>query len=361
MKALLNRARFANRSKLALLMASAAFSSTFAATAQAQQFYKLESAVTMKSSGPDWDYITFEPARSYLYIARRHEGATVYDTKAKKVVGTIENSQDANATALVQEFDRGFTINEDGTVTLFQLSTLKPISRIKLGKAADTGIYEPVTKQVAVMLGDEKQIVFLDPKTGSLLHKLQMDSVKLEAPTPDGEGNLFIGQRDKNSVARVDAKQHKVTAEWKIEGCEQPSGLAVDRANKRIFVGCRGKNPVLAVMDSESGKVVATPEIGRGNDGVVYDPEAHKVYASNGVDANLVIYDQIGPDTYKLSQATTTRPYARTMALDPKTKSVYLVTAEGTFDPAEKSGGPASFYPNKYFPDTFTVLTYSAK
>jgi len=50
------------------------------------------------------------------------------------------------------------------------------------------------------------------------------------------------------------------------------------------------------------------------------------------------------------------------MALDPETKKVYLVTAEGTVDPAKKvnrASGP--FYPNKYFPDTFTVLTYSIK
>ena len=97
-----------------------------------------------------------------------------------------------------------------------------------------------------------------------------------------------------------------------------------------------------------------------GNDGVVYDATTHRLYTSNGVDANLVIYEQLDPNTYKLVEATTTRPYARTMALDPKNKKVYLVTAEGTADPAKKiNKGVASFYPNRYFPDTFTVLTYA--
>jgi DNA-binding beta-propeller fold protein YncE len=119
---------------------------------------------------------------------------------------------------------------------------------------------------------------------------------------------------------------------------------------------------VLAVIDSDSGKVITTLEIGRGNDGVIYDPATHKIYTSNGVDANLVIYDQVNPDTYKLAEATTTRPYARTMALDPKTKKIYLVTAEGTADPAKKiNKAVAPFYPNRYFPDTFTVLTFAPK
>ena len=119
---------------------------------------------------------------------------------------------------------------------------------------------------------------------------------------------------------------------------------------------------MLAVMDADSGKVVTTLEIGRGNDGVIYDAETRKVYTSNGVDANLVVYDQVDANTYKLAEATTTRPYARTMALDPKTKKVYLVTAEGTADPAKKiNKGVSAFYPNHYFPDTFTVLTYAPK
>jgi DNA-binding beta-propeller fold protein YncE len=136
--------------------------------------------------------------------------------------------------------------------------------------------------------------------------------------------------------------------------------MAIDRAGRRIFVGCRGAKPVLSVIDIDSGKVVATLDIGRGNDGVIFDPETRRIYTSAGVDANLVIYEQVNPDTYKLVEATTTRPYARTMALDPKTKRVYMVAAEGIADPAKKvNTSVATFYPNRYHPDTFTVLTYA--
>jgi DNA-binding beta-propeller fold protein YncE len=210
------------------------------------------------------------------------------------------------------------------------------------------------------MMGDSQQIAFMDARTGAITGKLKMDSHKLDGSAPDGQGHLFVAQRDRDSVARIDARARKRDAEWKIEGCQEPTGLAFDPRAKRIFVGCRGKSPALAVLNAESGQVVARLEIGHGNDGVVFDPETRKVYTSNGVDANLVIYDQIDPDTYRLAEATTTRPYARTMALDPKTKKVYTVTAEGTVDPAKKiNRGPAPFYPNKYFVDTFTVLTYS--
>ena len=334
----------------------------FAALAQAQQFYHLESAVPLKAASPDWDYVTLDPARGYLFIGRRGDGVTVFDVRTKKVVRNIDKSDDANAIALVPEFDRGYTINGDGTTTAFQLSTLKAIDRIKVGEDADSAFYEPVTKQLAFTMGDSKKIAFVDAKTGKVVGELPMDSKKLDGTVPDGEGNMFMALRDKNSVAKIDAKERKLVGDWKTAPCEEPTGIAFDKANKRLFVGCRGKNPVLAVLDSDSGKVITTLDIGRGNDGVIYDPATHKVYTSNGIDGNLVIYDQVNADTYKLAEATTTRPYARTMALDPKTKKIYLVTAEGTADPSKKiNKAVAPFYPNHYFADTFTVLTYSPK
>jgi len=330
--------------------------------AQAQHFHRLESAVTLKSAVPDWDYVTLDPSRGYLFIGRRGEGVVIYDVKSKKVVRTLEKSDDANAITLVPEFDRGYSTNGDGTTTVFQLSTLQTIGRIKFGEDADAATYEPVTKRLAFTMGDSKKIAFLDAKTAQPVGELAMESKKLDGAAADGEGNLLMALRDRNSVAKIDVAARKVAGEWKAEGCEQPTGLAYDKANKRIFVGCRGNKPVLAVMDAESGKVITTLEIGRGNDGVIYDAAARRIYTSNGVDANLVIYDQVDANTYKLVEATTTRPYARTMALDPKTKKIYLVTAEGTADPSKKiNKAVAPFYPNHYFPDTFTVLTFAPK
>jgi DNA-binding beta-propeller fold protein YncE len=316
----------------------------------------------LKSASPDWDYVTLDPARGYLFIGRRGEGVVVYDVKAKKAIRTLDKTDDANAIVLVPEFDRGYTTNGDGTTTAFTLSSLKTIGRIKIGEDADAATYDPVTKQVAFTMGDSKAIAFVDAKTGKVLDTLKMESKKLDGTAADGEGNLYMALRDRNSVVKIDVASRKVVNEWKTEGCDEPTGLAYDRAHKRILVGCRGKAPVLAALDAESGKVVATVPIGRGNDGVIYDADSHKVYTSNGVDANLVIYEQVDPDHYKLLEATTTRPYARTMALDPKTKKVYLVTAEGTADPSRKiNTGVAPFYPNRYHPDTFTVLTFAPR
>jgi DNA-binding beta-propeller fold protein YncE len=327
-----------------------------------QKFYQLESTMSFKSGDQSWDYLTFDPDTSYLYIGRRKAGVTVVNTRTNKIVTELEKAGDANGVTLIKEMDLGYTSNEDGTMTMFKLSTLKFIKSIKVGEDGDSSVYEPVTKRILFLQGDSKKIAALDAKTGEIVGNITLTSSKLEAPAADGNGNVFLPLRDKNVVIRLDAKKMEVTATWPTTGGDEPTGLAYDKNTKRLFVGCRGKNPVTVVMDSEDGKVVAKHEIGRGVDKVIFDPETKKVYTASGVDGTLIIYDQIDANTYKLSEALGTRCGARTMAMDPKTKKIFMVTAEGTQDQSKKvNRGPSYFYPNKFIPNTFVLLIYSQK
>ncbi len=350
-------ARALRRSSLAALSVPLFLLAT---AASAAPFYRLESATTLKGKSPDWDYVALDATRPYLFIGRRGDGAAVFDLAAKKVLKTLDQSEGAGAIRLVPEFDLGYTANEDGTSTMFKLSTLKTLKRVAFGKDCDSVFYDPKSKQLVFTMGDSEALAFMDAKTGSVGGTLKMDSHKLDGSAPDGQGNMFVAERDKNRVAKIDVAQRKLLAEWPTEGCVQPTGLDYDPASKRIFVGCRGDKPVLAVLDADSGKVATTLPIGHGVDGVVFDAATRQIYTSNGVDANLVVYAQADADHYKLVEAATTRPYARTMALDAKTKKVYVVTAEGVADPSKKiNTAVTAFYPNTYYDDTFTVLTYS--
>jgi DNA-binding beta-propeller fold protein YncE len=260
----------------------------------------------------------------------------------------------------VPEFDRGYVIKEEGAGLAFSLSTLKPIGPVQFGKSADNGFYDPVTKQILITMGDEHQAAFVAAETGKVVGTLPIDSSKIEGAAPDGQGHFFVALRDKNKVLRIDARARKIVSTWSPEGCILPTGLAYDSANQRVFVSCRGDKPILAVLDAQTGKVVAKPTIGHGSDGVVFDAQAHRIYSSNGFDGTLVVIEQVNADTYRLDEAITTRPYARTMALDPKTKKVFLVTAEGVVDPSRPwNKTTADFYPNVFYKNTFTLLTYS--
>jgi len=335
---------------------------TWAGLSAAPQFYQLESALTIKSpTNPSWDYLTYDTARDLLYIARRDDGVLIYDAKAKKITGALEDSAGGNSTVLLPEFDRAYVVRQDGKLLVYQLSTLKKAGTVSVGDNADNAFYDAVTKQLIVTQGDSSQVTFVDAKTGAATGVLKIDSESIEGCVADGEGNFFTALRDKDKVIKIDARKHTLVGEWAIGNHVKPNSVAFDPAGKRLFVTTRGPNPALLVYDP-AGKIVAETTIGLNNDSIVFDPETKKIYTANGWDATLVIIDQVDANTYKLAEAPSTRPWARTMALDPKTKTVYLVTAEGTADPAKPIKASVSpFYPNRYFKDTFTLLTYTRK
>lgn len=337
----------------ALVLAGSSVSAT------AGRFYRLASATTLPGAAPAWDYVSYEPTRGLLFIGRRKDGVIVFDTHKRRIVKTISRSQGANSALLIPSLDRGFTANEDGSTTMFRLSTLATIGRIKFADDADSAVYDPATGEVAFMSGDSRKITFLKAATGKLLGTLPMASESLEASAPDGKETLFIAERDRDMVAHVDMKSHELLGEWATTGCDQPTGMALDRAHNRLFIGCRGSAPVLLVMNSLNGTVVATLTLGRGNDAVIYDPARAQIFTANGVDGNIVIYDQTDADHYKLDQAITTRPGARTLARDSAGDRLFTVTAEGAVDPSKGvNTGPSPFYPNHAFDNTFIVLTY---
>ncbi|MDE2177368.1 MAG: YncE family protein [Xanthomonadaceae bacterium] len=333
---------------------------TTAPAARALTFYRLQSVTVLPGAAPAWDYLTFDATRDRLFLDRRKDGVSVFDVATRRVVATIADSQGANATILVPADDLGYTVNGDGTTTRFRLSTLRTQRRIRFGRNADAGSYEPVTGQLVFTMGDSGAIAFMDARSGAVTATLPMPSRKLEASAPDGHGNVFMAEQDRNAVTRIDARRHAVTAVWSTLPCRQPTGLAYDASDRRIFVGCRSGHPLLAVLDADSGMLVATVAIGRGNDGVAWDAARHAIITANGVDANLVIVRQVDADHYRLEQAVTTQPTARTLAFDSARDRIFLVNADGAVDPRKKIlREVAPFYPNVYFDNSYRVLVYA--
>ena len=323
-------------------------------------FYRLASAVRLAGASPDWDYLAYDAARGHLFIARRGAGLWVFDTRTRKLVTRIGQSAGAGATLVLPALGRGFSTNEDGSTTVFSLKTLKVLRRVKFAADADAASFDPVTGRIAFVSADSRKVTLVDARSLAIKGTVTLAAKKADASIGDGAGHILLNERDLGMVAQIDAGTATIIAQWPVTGCSQPTGMAYDAVHHRAFIGCRGAKPVLAVMNTDSGAVVQTLDLGRGNDGEVYDAARHRIITTNGVDANIVIYHQDDADHYRLEQAITTRPSARTIAYDPRTGRIFTVTAEGVVNPAERiNTGPSAFYPNRYFDGTFTVLTYA--
>jgi DNA-binding beta-propeller fold protein YncE len=211
------------------------------------------------------------------------------------------------------------------------LKTLKIIKELPADEDTDAVVYDPASARVFVMQGDPHNITVIDTRTDSVVTKLALDG-QPEFAAVDGRGKLFVNITDKNEIQEIDTKAAKIEATWSISDCQRPHGLAISPADHRLFASC--VNSKLLVVDSTDGKIVATLPIGKGSDAAAYDAVRKRVFSSNG-DGTLSVIQQDTPQGYRVLGNVPTRELARTMALDPKSGRVFLVTGDRVeVDPA---------------------------
>ncbi|MBZ5506680.1 MAG: c-type cytochrome [Acidobacteriia bacterium] len=297
-----------------------------------------------------WDYLTFDSAGKRLFISRGTH-VMVVDPYKGTVLGDIPDTPGVHGIALAQELGKGFTSNgRDNTITVFDLKTLKETARIKIeGENPDAILYDASSKRVFTFNGRSKNATAVDATTGTVIGNIPLDG-KPEFGVADGKGMVFVNIEDKSEVTSIDAKKAAVVKSWPLAPCEEPSGLAMDLKNRRLFSGCHNK--MMAVMDADTGKVIATPAIGEGVDANAFDAEKQLAFSSNG-DGTLTVVHEDSPDKFSVLENAETQKFARTMALDTTNHDVYLVTAEIEMAPPAKEGER----PRRTMkPGTFTLL-----
>jgi len=339
-----------------------------AGPARAFDGWHLESATVIEGKASGWDYVAYDAGTRHVFIGHRKEGLQVFDPVAGKVVKVIDGTpaDSSNGATLMPELDLGLSNNEDGTVTPFALSTLAARPPVKLADELDTSHYDPVTRRVVVNTAagaDGTELVVLQAPSLEVVGKVKVPTRKVEGGDADGKGGLLLAAQDTNKLLRVDTRTLEVAATWDTPGCGRPTGVAADQADGRVFVSCRGDDrtrPSLVVLDAATGRTLYAGEIGGGTDSVVYDAGLRRVFTANGVNANLSVFEQVDADTYRPLEALGTRAGVRTVAMDHDAKKIYAVAAEGSADYSKKILTAVSpYYANTFFPNTFTVLTYS--
>ncbi len=292
-----------------------------------------------------WDYLAVDSSGRRLYISRGTH-VQVMDTDSYTLVGDIPDTQGVHGIAVAPELGRGFTSNgRANTVTIFDLKTLKILGTASTGTNPDAIVYDGVTKRVFTMNGRSNNATAINAADGTVAGTVDLAG-KPEFAAADGKGNIYVNIEDKSEIVQLDAQNLKVLNRWPLAPCEEPSGLAMDRANRRLFAGCH--NQMMAVVDADTGKVVATPPIGQGVDANRFDPETKYAFASNG-DGTLTVVHEDSPDKFSVVENVSTKRSARTMALDEKTHNIFLSAAD--FEPpapGERRG--------KMKPDSFVIL-----
>ena len=324
---------------LLLVLASVAFA--------AAPTYKVVNKI--KVGGPGrWDYSYVDAANHRLYVAHGTQ-TDVIDTATDKVVGTIMGTNGVHGIAIAADLGRGYTSDGgDNDVTVFDLKTLKVLSKVKTGQNPDAIIYEPVSHRVFTFNGRSSDSTAIDAKTGDVVAASIPVGGKPEFAQVDGKGHIYVNIEDKNEIIEVNAKDALVAKRYSIAPCDSPSGLAIDPKG-RLYSVC--ENKFMIVSDPAAGKVLATPAIGGGTDGVAFDDGY--AFSANGADGTITMVGETSPGKFEPVATITTQRGARTIAADPRAHKLYLPTAELAPATETKDGKKGRPQP---IPDSFAIV-----
>lgn len=327
---------------LALLTCSSA------AFAQSKPSFAITNKIQVSGDG-SWDYLTMDSPSHRLFLSHSTM-VQVLDVTTRTVVGTIP-ANGVHGIALAPALNKGFISNgRDSSVTVFNLKTLEVLTVIRgTGVNPDAILYEPVSKRVFTFNGRSKDATVIDATTLAIVATIPLGG-KPEFSATDGKGTVFVNIEDKHQISVINAKTATVEKQWSIAPGEEPSGLAIDTVQHRLFSVCGNK--MMVVTDAKTGKTITTVPIGNNTDGVVFDPALRRAYSANGDGTLTIVHEEKG--VYAVMETVQTQKGARTIALDATTHRVYLPAAEYLPPPPPTAENPRPRAPIK--PGSFVIL-----
>jgi YVTN family beta-propeller protein len=308
---------------VSILLVAFTFSSAWAADS-----YQITKKIPIPGQG-SWDYLTVDEGARRLYVSHGTQ-VEVLDLDSGAIVGKIENTQGVHGIAIAADLGRGFVSDgQSSTVTIFDLKTLKTIAEVPTGKKPDAIIYDPATSRVFAFNGGSNSATVIEAKDGKVAGTIDLGGGP-EFAAADANGYVYNNLEDESLVLKINSRTLKVHQRWPTAPCASPSSMAIDRANRRLFLGCRSK--VMAVMDADTGKIITTLPIGDHVDATAFDVETRLIFNSNG-EGTVTVIRQDSPDKDSIVETVKTLPRAKTSALDPKTHRLFLSTGEsGQFE-----------------------------
>ena len=196
--------------------------------------------------------------------------------------------------------------------------------------------------------GRSKSATVFDAKTGEVRATIPLPGKPEFAVFDEKAARIYNNIEDTSQLVAIDTKTHAVVATWPIAPGEEASGLALDPATHRLFVGC--SNQLMLMVDAATGKVLAKVPIGPGVDANAFDPGTGLAFASSS-DGTLAVARPDAAGGLAVVQTLATPPRSRTMTLDPKTHRLYVAAAG--FGPVPAGGGRPPILPG-----SFRVVVY---
>jgi DNA-binding beta-propeller fold protein YncE len=284
---------------------------------------ELVQTIVLKGKAGKLDHLALDGKRERLFLANTANGTLdVVDLKAGKLLKQVAGQTGIQGVAYAADLDRVFVgLGSGGLCNVFDGVEYRPLKTIKFTDDADNVRYDP-TRHLVFVAHAEKALGVVDAKTFAVRADLKLPGAAEGFQIAAGRPQLYMIIPSPSQVTVIDIDKLEITASHPVKMAGGGHPLAIDDANKRIFIGCR-QQPMVVVMDLDTGKEITSVEIPQDVDDLFYDAKRKQLYASCG-EGFLVVIKQKDADHYEVVEKIPTVKQAKTSLFDAETGRLYL-------------------------------------
>ena len=278
----------------------------------------------------DFDHFAVDlPGNRLFLTAEENNAVEVFDIRANTLIHTIRDVDTPHSLLYLPATKQLWVVDGgDGIIKIFDVNTYAAVETVKLAIGADSAVYDPAKHLFYIATGGEDAkmdfslISIVDTSTRKRVGDIKVNSTNIESMALDKNGaTLFANVRDRSLVAVIDTKKRAVTSTWPLGEVHGNTPMAVDEVHRRLFVV--GRKPArLMVLDSDSGKIIATLPSAELTDDMLFDPESKRIYVA--CDEFVVVYAEHDADHYEELGRVPTGFRAKTAILVPQLKRYFV-------------------------------------
>jgi len=271
---------------------------------------KLVQTIPLEGVEGRMDHFGIDPERNRLYLAALGNNTLeLIDLAAGKRIKSIKGLKKPTGIRVLPGSGKVVVASgDDGKVRVYD-ADLNLLGSVDGLDDADNVRLDAEGKLAFVGYGDGALAV-IDPERLKKVGEVKLDghpeALQLEQHGP----RIFVNVPTARHVAVVDREKLAVIAKWPLNEFEANFPLALDEANHRLFVGCR-KPAKLVVLDTESGKAMASIDCCGDTEDLFYVPASNRIYITGG-EGCITVVEQTSPDHYRVQGQVRTAPGART-------------------------------------------------
>jgi DNA-binding beta-propeller fold protein YncE len=281
-----------------------------------------EKPIVIPGAAAKFDYMNVDSEKRRLLAAHPGDNSlAVFDLKTNQFIASLPlgTVQGIIVDAARDQYITGNS--KDQKVVFVNRETLKATGEVPTNGPCDDIVLDPKTSMVYADHDDGTDVWVIDARSRKLVGSVTIPEAPEFVLYDPITNRIYQNIKSDGTVQVIDPATNKVETVW--HAAESAHGLAVDGKHGRVYsAGGKGK---MVVFDIHTGKSLGEIDIAPGTDQIAYDAEMQRVYCASKGFISVV---QATPEGAKLIANVPSPAGAHTIAVDPRTHSVWVCYAD---------------------------------